>query len=76
MDNTTLNNVNVAGTVTSRAGSRIPDICLKNAYVAVAISVIIDGVLIAAGVGSVSLFVKKVGKAEAKKYLREQLQVS
>lgn len=48
-------------------GTLLPDVHLKNDYVAAAISVVIDAVLVTAGCGSIALFIKKVGVEEAKR---------
>lgn len=61
------------GTVTLMSNTWIPDICISNDYVSAAIGVVINGVLVASGVGSVTALVRKIGVAEAKKIFTKTL---
>lgn len=54
-------------------GTWIPDVKVKNDVVAAAIGVIIDGVLVATGVGSVTALVKKVGLKEARRIFTKSI---
>lgn len=51
----------------------VPDICISNDYVSAAIAVIIDGILVASGVGSVAALVRKIGVAEAKRIFTKSI---
>lgn len=55
------------------AGTWVPDICISNEYVSAAIGILINGALIASGVGSVTALVKKIGAEEAKKIFTKSL---
>lgn len=54
-------------------GTWIPDVKIKNSIASAAISVVINSVLIATGVGTVTALIKEVGISQAKRMFTKNL---